>query len=184
MSELLMQSAALWYARNGIPVFPLHFPTQGGGCSCGKQDCDSPGKHPRTKHGLKDATTDPARIKAWWRERPDANIGIPTGAVTGFLVIDCDPRNGGPTDRAELIRRFGPIPETAEATPGGGGRHWYFRYPGGPVPKLLALGIDLKGDGGFVVAPPSLHVSGKRYEWDVGDAADVDTLILAEAPAC
>jgi hypothetical protein len=166
MSDDLMQRAALWYAGNGIPVFPLHFPTSTGGCSCVKSDCGSPGKHPLTPHGFKDATTDLARIREWWSEWPDANVGIPTGTVSGFLVVDCDPRNGGPTDRAELIQLCGPIPETAEVITGGGGRHFYFRYAGGPVPKLLAPGVDLKGDGGYVVTAPSMHASGGRYQWE------------------
>jgi DNA-binding transcriptional ArsR family regulator len=99
-----------------------------------------------------------------------------------LLVVDCDPRNGGPAERAELVRRFGPIPETAEVITGGGGRHLFFRYDGGGVPKALAEGIDLKGDGGYVVAPPSMHPSGKRYEVDgLGGAKAL--LNPAELPA-
>ncbi len=60
-----MKAAALWYARNGIPVFPLHWPTKTG-CSCGKKDCHSPGKHPRTPNGFKDATKDVVKIAEWW----------------------------------------------------------------------------------------------------------------------
>jgi hypothetical protein len=80
--------------------------------------------------------------------------------------MDCDPRNGGPAEREEIIQCFGNIPETAEVITGGNGRHIYFHYSGGPVPKTLAKGIDLKGDGGYVVAPPSLHISGNRYGVD------------------
>jgi putative DNA primase/helicase len=144
------------------------------GCSCGKnlgavpdkEVCRDIGKHPRTADGFKAATTDQEQVRAWWDKWPDANIAIPTGARSGLLVVDSDPRHGGPEGRADLIDLVGPIPETAEAISGGDGRHVYFRYGGGPVPKLLAQGIDLKGDGGYVVAPPSLHKSGKRYEWD------------------
>jgi Bifunctional DNA primase/polymerase, N-terminal len=106
-------AAAVWYTRHGIPVFPLHWPT-GGSCSCGKRDCHSPGKHPLTVRGFKDATTDESQIAEWWRTYPAANIGIPTGAATGLLVVDSDPRNGGPAERCELVQRFGPIPDTAE----------------------------------------------------------------------
>jgi hypothetical protein len=112
-----------------------------------------------------------ALIDRWWSSHPSANIGVPTGAATGFLVVDCDPRNGGPAERDELIRRFGPIPDTAEVITGGGGRHLFFQYSGGTVPKTLATGIDLKGDGGYVVAPPSMHASGRRYEVDGLDGA-------------
>jgi hypothetical protein len=135
----------------------------GGVCSCSDLDCQNPGKHPRTAHGFKDATQDQDRIAAWWKRWPDANVGIPTGAASGLLVVDCDPRNGGPADRSELIERCGPIPDTAEAITGGGGRHLFFRYGRGAVPKTLAPGIDLKGDGGYVVAPPSAHASGNAY---------------------
>ena len=176
-----MKKAALWYARNGVPVFPLHNPIAGG-CSCGKQDCDKPGKHPRTLHGFKDATTDEGRVSAWWDAHPDANIGVPTGVLTGLLLVDADPRNGGPADRSELIDLLGRIPETAEAVTDGDGRHIYFRYSGGPVPRHLTKGIDLKGDGGYAVLPPSLHFSGKRYEWDGAEGAKA-ILHPAEAPA-
>lgn len=173
--------AALWYASHGFPVFPLHS-APGGVCSCGDLECQNPGKHPRTAHGFKDATKDQNRIAAWWKRWPDANIGIPTGKSSGLLVLDCDPRNGGPADRSELVERCGPIPDTAEAITGGGGRHLFFRHRGGAVPKTLAPGIDLKGDGGYVVAPPSIHVSGDAYQWD-GIAGAKALLSLAEEPA-
>ena len=179
--KIAMVKAARWYAAHGFAVFPLHS-ARGGVCSCGDLECQNPGKHPRTTHGFKDATQDQDRIAAWWKRWPDANIGIPTGAASGLLVVDCDPRNGGPADRSELIERFGPIPDTAEAITGGGGRHLYFRYGGGSVPKTLAPGIDLKGDGGYVVAPPSIHASGNAYQWD-GIAGAKALLNLAEPPA-
>lgn len=158
--------AALWYAKNGIPVFP----------------CKPGGKEPLTPHGFKDATTDLARITEYWGRWPDANIGIPTGATTGLLVVDCDPRNGGPVDRSSFVELFGPVPETAEVITGGGGRHFFFRYPGGAVPKTLAKGVDLKGDGGYVVAPPSIHPSGGQYLVD-GIAGARAFLQVAAAPA-
>ena len=157
----VMPMAALWYARHGIPIFP----------------CKPRGKEPLTPRGFHDATTDEAKVRQWLSQWPDANIGIPTGRPSSFLVVDVDPRNGGPTDRAELIRVLGPIPETAEVITGGGGRHIYFRYAGGPVPKQLAPGIDLKGDGGYIIAPPSIHPSGRRYKVDgiVGPKAFLST---------
>ncbi len=107
MSEPNMKRAAEWYANKGFPVFPL-----------------KPGqKEPFTAHGFKDATTDAAQIQRWWERWPTANIGMPTGAVTELLVLDLDPRNGGPADRAELVNQFGSVPVTAEAITGGGGRH-------------------------------------------------------------
>jgi Bifunctional DNA primase/polymerase, N-terminal/Primase C terminal 1 (PriCT-1) len=160
-----MGTWAVGYAKNGIPVFPVHNPT-GGFCSCGDRNCPTPAKHPRTEHGHKDATTDAAQVATWWRQWPDANIGMPTGAASGRLVMDCDPRNGAPEDRAEIIQRFGPIPEAAEIITGSGGRHLHFQDPGVPIPKILAAGVDLKGDGGYVVVPPSLHMSCNRYDFD------------------
>src|SRR5579871_4239371 len=145
-----MLKAALKYAQQSIPVFPIR----------------SRGKEPITPHGFKDATTDEAQIHQWWGSYPEANIAIPTGAQTGLLVFDIDPRNGGTDSLEELIHAHGRFPDTAEQETGGGGRHIFFRYKGGPVPKNLAPGIDLKGDGGYIVVPPSVHPSGKTYVWD------------------
>jgi hypothetical protein len=163
-----MRAAALWYAQGGVPVFPLHTPAANG-CSCGKPDCDDIGKHPRTAHGFKDATTDKSQVNAWWTQWPDANIGIPADERTRFLVIDSDPRNGAPSDRSDLIELLGgPIPDTAEVLTGGGGRHIYFLYAGGPVPSAIAPGVDLKANGGYVIAPPSVHASGKSSAEPLG----------------
>lgn len=175
-----MQRAALWYARQGVPVIPMYRPTEEG-CSCGNSNCASPGKHPRTLHGFKDATADEACIRRWWSKWPDANIGVPTGALSGLLVVDVDPRNGGSESLESLVLEYGRWPETAEQITGGGGRHIVFGYDGGPVPKNLAEGIDLKGDGGCFVVAPSLHSSGKRYAWDGMDGPKA-LLKLAEAP--
>lgn len=173
-----MAAAALWYARHGFDVCPLHEPV-GLGCSCGKPECSSIGKHPRTLHGLKDASCDPATIEGWWGQWPTANIGLSTETM---IVVDIDPRNGGPADRSELIEEFGAFPQTAEALSGGGGRHVFFRNPGGErVPPHLAPGVDLKGSGGYVVASPSLHASGARYAFDGLDGAKA-LLTLADPP--
>jgi Bifunctional DNA primase/polymerase, N-terminal len=72
---MVLVDAALAYAARGWPVFPLHTPTPAG-CSCGHLDCGSIGKHPRTKHGVKDATTDEAQIRAWWKRWPHANMAL------------------------------------------------------------------------------------------------------------
>lgn len=160
-----MLRAALRYAEGGFPVFPVHSAPRGR-CSCGKSDCEHAGKHPRTAHGFKDATTDSDTIKKWWGRWPEANIGMPTGAATGLLVIDIDPRNGGEESLDSLFSKHGRFPDTAEQTTGGGGRHFIFQHPGVPTPKTLALGIDLKGEGGYIVVPPSIHPSGNPYRWD------------------
>jgi putative DNA primase/helicase len=138
-----LADAALWYVHNGFPVFPVHS-VHDGCCSCGKPECEHPGKHPRTSRGFKDATKDPDQARRWWDKWPDANIGIPTGRVSDLLVIDIDPRNAGDDSWETLIREYGSIPDTAEQVTGGGGRHIVFRDAGIPVSKELAPGIDVK----------------------------------------
>lgn len=177
--------AALAYAGRGWYVFPLHTAI-GGRCSCGDPTCGSVGKHPRTKNGLRDATTDEPTIRRWWAKWPDANIGIATGAESGVVVLDVDANNGGEQSLLELKARHGPLPETVQAITGGG-RHVYSRHPGGEVRirnvvRVLGLpGLDLRGDGGYVVAPPSRHASGRQYLWELSsDPADVP---LAPLPA-
>jgi hypothetical protein len=166
--------AALFYARRGWPVFPVHYPVKtntGFRCSCGKSDCNS-AKHPMTLHGLKDASTDQSQIKTWWGKYPEANIGLATGEVSGLVVIDVDPRHGG-HDSLKAIKRLGNIPITPTVFTGGGGEHIYLAHPGnGTRIKSIAQlggydGIDLKADGGYIIAPPSRHVSGGRYAWKV-----------------
>jgi putative DNA primase/helicase len=160
-----MLQAASWYAARGLPVFPLHSVCNGV-CSCAKPACTHPGKHPRTSHGFKEATTDETQIAAWWGQWPDANIGMPTGEASGLLVLDVDPRNGGDDSLERLIAKHGRFPDTAEQISGGGGRHYAFRDSGITVPKSLAPGIDLKANGGYIVVAPSVHFSGSLYQWD------------------
>ncbi|MCK6446183.1 MAG: phage/plasmid primase, P4 family [Planctomycetes bacterium] len=162
---------ALSYAALGWRVFPVHSPGLGGSrCSCSSATCEHPAKHPRTNRGFKDATTDESQIRSWWRQWPDANVGIATGAATGNFVFDIDPRHGGDASLAELERVHGPLPATLEAKTGGGGRHVYLAHPGWKVGNRvnLRLGIDVRGDGGYVVAPPSVHATGGVYEWERG----------------
>lgn len=163
-----MLKAALSYAELGFAVFPVHS-AAGRECSCRRSNCQHCGKHPRTPHGFKDATTGAAQIKEWWRNWPDANIGVLTGAASGLLVLDIDPRHGGDRSLDDLISKHGRLPETAEQLTGGGGRHICFRYPRIPVGKLFARGIDLKGDRGYIIGAPSIHESGNRYRWRGAD---------------
>lgn len=122
-----------------------------------------------------------AEIRRWFERWKRANVGIVTGAVSGLVVLDVDPRHGGDDALFGIERDSGPLPETPEAITGGGGRHIYFRHPGGIVRNMVGLapGIDLRGDGGMIVAPPSVHPSGRRYAWEVSHHPD-DT---APAPA-
>ena len=160
--------AAAWYGRKGLPVFPLHTP-EGGRCSCGRASCDAAGKHPRILNWPEKATASAGIIRAWWRRWPDANIGLVTGAASGLVVLDVDPRHGGHITLEDLQGRFGELPDTVEAETGGLGRHFFFRHPGTRIPNSagqLGPGLDVRGDGGYIVAPPSLHESGRRYTWD------------------
>lgn len=173
---------ALHYAQKGWPVLPLHSIVEGI-CTCGKVDCRNQGKHPLTANGLKDATNEADKIKAWWKQWPKANLGILTGIESGLVVLDIDPRNGGVESLADLIKKHGPLPKTVCVNTGGGGQHYYFKHPGGNIRgrhDSFGKGVDLKADGGYVVAPPSLHVSGKVYQW-VTDASP-DNIELADMP--
>jgi hypothetical protein len=106
-------------------------------------------------------------VMGWYRRWPSANIGIVTGEISNLLVLDVDPKHGGDNSLERLERRFGQLPTTVEATTGGGGRHLYFLHPGGFIRNRvgLAQGIDLRGDGGYIVAPPSVHPNGQSYVW-------------------
>jgi hypothetical protein len=173
--------AALFYASKGWPVVPLHNPVNGK-CSCSKPDeCKSPAKHPRTEHGLKDATVDGKTIRRWWRTWPDANIAVVTGPESGLLVLDVD-REPGERTLSELIHQHGRPPETLKAATGGGGRHILFVYPGGVDIRNSAgkLGekLDTRGVGGYIVAAPSVHISGQPYRW----LADPSTTKIASPP--
>lgn len=158
-------AAALSYAKRGWPVCPLHEPTDSG-CSCGRGDCGSVGKHPRTRAGLKDATTDEKTIRQWFARWPTANVALVTGSRSGLVVVDVDPRNGGADTWDTLTADHDADDPTYTVTTGGGGLHVYYqRGPHAIKSKSSAIppGVDSKGEGGYVVAPPSLHASGARY---------------------
>jgi hypothetical protein len=123
-------------------------------------------------------TTD--EIEAWYAREPDANVGIVTGVVSGIIVVDVDSRHGGNESLDALERVHGPFPPTLIAITGGGGRHSYFAHPGGEIHNRVGLfpGIDVRGDGGYVVAPPSRHPSGKHYAW----TSPAEALHAAPAP--
>ena len=158
--------SALRAAKRGWPVFPLHNPTDEG-CSCGKSECKNIGKHPRTPNGFKDATTDARQIKKWWRRWPRANIGVVTGVRSGVWVLDVDKRHGGLESLHHLEEEYGEFPAGPRVRTGGNGLHIYLKSAGRSIKNRTGVwpGIDVKGNGGYVVLPPSLHVSGNRYLW-------------------
>lgn len=159
--------AALRYATRGWAVFPCHHPN-GGQCSCARPDCTSRGKHPRTTRGLHDATCDLDVIARWWQRWPNANVAVRTGATSGLVVLDVDPAHGGLATLAELQRLHGALPPSPAVRTGSGGRHYWFAHPGIPVRNSagrLGPGLDIRADGGYVIAPPSIHAAGNRYLW-------------------
>jgi len=112
------------------------------------------------------------QLEQWFKRWPDANLAVVTGEVSGLVVLDVDPRHGGKESLAALESRHGKLPETIESITGGGGRHLFFAHPGREVRNRVGImpGIDLRGDGGTIVLPPSVHPSGKRYRWKRGHA--------------
>ncbi len=147
-----MTKAALDYTRAGwssIPVEPV-----------GKQSLIGWQVHQHRR-------ADPPEIGEWFARWPDANLAIVTGVVSGLVVLDVDPREGGEESLIALQREHGPIVETVEAATGAGGRHLYFTHPGEITRSRLgfAPGLSLLGDGSYAVAPPSAHPSGERYRW-------------------
>ena len=160
----------------GWSVFPLHSIDSNGRCTCGNAACKSPGKHPRTPNGVKDASVDQVDLTQWFAGNLDSNIGIATGDVSGLIVVDIDTKKGA--DWNDLI--FGGVDQTIFNTPKvktGAGYHYYYKLPAGVSIKNSAnkLGkfIDVRGEGGYVAAPPSKHISGAVYEF----ANDFDELL-------
>jgi hypothetical protein len=163
--------AALDLARRGFAVFQLKprgkvplVATRDGG------------------HGCHDATKDQSIITEWWTSVPFANIGLATGRSSGIFVLDVDPRHGGDEALAELERRHGKLPETPVSITGGGGQHVFFRHePGiGNSAGKVGVGLDVRGQGGYIVAPPSVHENGRPYAWDVDH--HLDEVPIARAP--
>jgi hypothetical protein len=155
---------AIALARRDMAVFP----------------CEVRGKAPLTEHGCKDATTDLEIVERWWSNEPNANIGIATGKPSHAFVIDVD-GSEGEASLAKLEAEFGALPNTVESVTGGGGRHLFFEWPGIPIRNSVGRigpGLDIRGDGGYVVAPPSVHPTGRAYCWSVDSATS-----LAHAPA-
>jgi hypothetical protein len=177
--------SALAYAARAWPVAPAHTIDARGACTCGNKQCESPGKHPRTQHGLKDATTDEVQIRQWWSRWPDANILVRTGMVGDrcLVVLDVDPRHNGDESLSTLEARHGMLPLTPRAITGSLGQHIWL-WSAQPVPcsaNRVGAGLDVRGEGGYVIVPPSKHASGREYVWDAG--AHPDEVRLAEVPA-
>ena len=165
-----MLDDALSYARRGWAVFP----------------CRPGTKFPMTENGLLDATCDEAKIRRWWTDQPKANIAVATGKISGFWALDPD-RHGdrdGVRSLAELEEKHGALPWTVVQFTPGGGHHRFFGC--GPVEvrnsaSRVAVGIDVRGDGGYILVPPSIHPNGGEYRWADGNGPDETE--IADAPA-
>lgn len=178
--------SALGLVARGLAVCPLHYPVRRGDkliCSCGNTGCENAAKHPFAKlvpNGIKNATTDPAQIRGWWRGYPQLNIAV---AATGLLILDVDPRHGGYESLAALEEAYDVIPDTWCVITGGNGRHIYMSLPIGVrvnnTAGKLGHGLDIRTTGGYVLAPPSRHISGSAYRW----LFSPDEALLVEAPA-
>lgn len=180
--------AALEYAERGWAVFPVHGIVNGR-CTCGRAPCSSPGKHPLVRNGVHEATIDTAAIQGWWKQWRLANVGIATGSASGVIVIDIDlgrrantafgsPGEGkaqSPPDVWDSLERLTPeLPRTLTALTGGGGLHLLYTSDdatlgnsAGSLPGIEGelQSVDLRANGGYIVAPPSIHRSRARYGW-------------------
>ena len=147
---------AVALAKRGIAVFPLR----------------AKEKIPATSHGFKDATTDIQTVKGWWEGWPEQNIGIATGERSGIFVVDVDGESGEATIRG-WEAKYESLPKTVEVITGKG-RHLYFRWVAGLkcTARRIGPGVDTRGDGGYVVAAPSMHPNGRRYEYSVDGASE------------
>lgn len=156
----------LSYIAQGWSIFPCHS-IRSRSCTCGNPDCGrNAGKHPRTRNGFKDASNNPAVIQSWINQwLHEINWAVVTGRISGIFVVDVDAHRGGawPEDL------WGPKPSTLTAATGNGGWHHYFTYPSDGLPLgnrgNVVPGVDIKSDGGYVILPPSRHISGGSYAW-------------------
>jgi putative DNA primase/helicase len=176
---LELHAAALKYQNLGFRVIPVNWIEDDGTCHCGRRaECPSPGKHPVDNGWQKAGGSDSGADARWWRTlepeemlpgdwRPEANIGILTGEVSGIFVLDVDPDNGGEETLAQLEKEHGELPLTRIHATGSGGVHYLYRHPGfrigNSASKVVGKGLDIRGDGGQVVAPPSISLKGS-YE--------------------
>lgn len=145
-------AAALGYLSRGFSVIPIQLHAK------------RPLFHWREFRERRASTQE---VREWFEKWPDANLAIVTGTLSGVVVLDVDARRGGPQNLLRLERAHGRLPPTMEVVTGGNGRHLYFAHPGRPLPEKTAVeaGIALLGDGGYAVAPPSIHPSGNPYRW-------------------
>jgi Bifunctional DNA primase/polymerase, N-terminal/Primase C terminal 1 (PriCT-1) len=158
-----MLRSALTLARKGLHVFP----------------CQPRDKRPAVANGVKAATADADTIRRWWRQDPEFNIGIATGIPSGVFVVDVDGIDAE-SELRKLETQYGALPPTIEVITARG-RHAWFKMPDAPIRNSagkLGPGLDIRATGGYVLVPPSVHPTGRRYEWSVDCASTI-----ADAPS-
>jgi hypothetical protein len=173
------QIAAVYIEKLKYTIFPIRqilgIGTETPRCDCTDETCPNVGKHPRIPWSKESG------VPSMWEKWTNDGFGIATGERSGIWVLDVDPKNGGVDTLAELEQKNAPLPRTISVVTGSGGLHFYFKYPGPDYRNTagaLGPGLDTRGNGGYVVAPGSLHRSGRRYNWQNGPAV----VELAEAP--
>ena len=151
-----LHAAALAYASWGWPVFPLK----------------PHAKNPATRNGFKDATTNRARIDTWWKQHPNSNIGLPTGHT--FDVIDFDPPDGA----RSFIKMYDELPHIhGQVCTASGGIHLYVKPTGDGNATRILPGVDWRGKGGYVVAPPSTLGEYRNWSWTHKPSPTIKTAI-------
>ena len=155
--------AALRYASEGFQIVPCHA-VMSDKCFCRRKSCSSAGKHPRISNWTVRATCDASQIRNWWKKWPNANLGVATGAGSGVVVFDLDGEDGKQTLR-QLAEADPSILKTRVHETGGGGLHCFYRHPGFTVKNAVRIrpGLDIRGDDGLIILPPSVHLSGAQY---------------------
>ena len=157
------KKAAISLAYEGFPIFPC-----------------TPDKKPLTRRGFHDATTNLEEIEQWWDRHPDALIGMPTGDISGIVVLDVDIKNevDGTKALQKLEKKHGTLPETPISQTQSGGLHYHFMHPGIPIKNSaskLGDGLDIRGDGGYIIVPPS---KGYMYVNEIQELAEMPDWLL------
>jgi len=175
-----LEASIKGYLGIGWKIFPVHY-LDGTRCSCGNIDCSNVAKHPLVQRGFKDASNSIADVIDWLDRWPSMNVGLSTGRPSNVIVVDVDEKDdvSGLSSLKALEDIHGKLPPTLTQTTGGMGKHYFFKYPSkiDRVPSsvgVVAPGIDIRADGGYVILPPSNHRSGNRYTWNNFGASIAD----------
>ncbi|MDP9854522.1 bifunctional DNA primase/polymerase [Agrobacterium tumefaciens] len=169
------------YVAQGWPVFPCRSHAEENVDQATGEIITLSEKTPLTPNGFKGATRFARIIERWWSDWPDAAVGLPTGEKTGFFALDIDNKPGGANGfdwLSEMEAEHGPLPDTARVTSPNGGLHIYFKYVVGTRNRgALGAGVDIRSEGGYVLAAGSTMANGRSYKWET------DTREIADAPA-